>query len=92
MKTKGSRDEFARDIDNLIKQHPNLIPQYHQEWGRVHSSFYKKEFKKLGLNKAYYALLQGQIIGSAQKQNELDRLVNQLVPNNKRDWVYTFRM
>jgi len=72
MKTKGSREEFENDIDNLITQHPNLMPLYHQEWGRVHSSFYKKKFKNLGLNKAYYALLQGQIIGSALKQKELE--------------------
>jgi len=92
MKTKGSREEFENDIDNLITQYPNLLPLYHQEWGRVHSSFYKKKFKNLGLNKAYYALLQGQIIGSSLKQKDLSTLINQLVPSSKRDWVYTFRM
>ncbi len=92
MKTKASREEFERNIDDLITQHPNLIPQYHQQWGRVNASFYKKQFKNLGLNKAYYALLQGQIIGSALKQKELSHLINQLVPRPKRDWVYTFRM
>ena len=92
MKTKGSREEFEQDIDSLIAKHPNLLPQYHQEWGRVHASFYKKQFKNLGLSKAYYALLQGQIIGSALKQKELTLLINQLVPTSKRDWVYTFRM
>jgi len=92
MKTKGSRTEFEKDIENLVAQHPNLLPLYHQEWGRVNSSFYKKQFKNLGLNKAYYALLQDQIIASALKQKELESIINQLVPANKKAWVYTFRM
>lgn len=92
MKTKGSREEFENDIDNLITKHPNLVPLYQQEWGRVNASFYKKQFKKLGLNKAYYALLQGQIIGSALKLKDIDKIINELVPSPKRDWVYIFKM
>ena len=92
MKTKASRTEFENDIEHLITKHPNLLPLYHQEWGRVNSSFYKKEFKNLGLNKAYYALLQGQIIGSALKQKALENTIKQLVPTPKRDWVYIFKM
>jgi len=92
MKTKANRAEFEIDIDKLIKKHPDLRPLYHQEWGRINASFYRKEFKEIGLNKAYYALLQGQIIGSALKQKDLDSLIQKLVPISKRGWVYTFKM
>ncbi len=92
MKTKANRAEFETDIQQLLKKHEDLTPLYYQEWGRIDASYYRKEFKKLGLNKAYYALLQGQIIGSAFKQKDLDNLIQKLVPASKRAWVYTFKM
>lgn len=92
MKTKVNREEFETEISQLVRKYTDLTPLYHQEWGRINASYYRKEFKNLGLNKAYYALLQGQIIGSALKQKDLTSLINQLVPSSKRDWVFTFRM
>jgi len=65
LKTKANREEFSDKISQLLSQHPELYPQYWQKWGALDASYYKKQFKTLGLNKAYYALLQGQIIASA---------------------------
>lgn len=92
MKTKVNREEFETEIAQLVRKYPDLKPLHHQEWGRINASYYRKEFKNLGLNKAYYALLQGQIIGSALKQKDLTNLINELVPSSKRDWVFIFRM
>ena len=92
MKTKGNREEFEVNIQQLIKKHPQLLPQYYQAWGKIDAAYYKKKYKELGLNKAYYAILQGNIISGAVTQKDLLKAVNQIVPPHKKDWVYTFKM
>ncbi len=92
LKTKANREEFDKEILALVKQYPELAPQYHQIWGKIFATDYKKEFKPLGLNKAYYATLQGHLISSAKTLKELKKNIDHIVPAAKKDWVYTFKM
>lgn len=92
MKTKVNREEFEREIVDILGKHPELYPQYWQKRGGLAAVDYKKQFKNIGLNKAYYAILQDQIIASALKKKELQTQIEQLVPARKQDWVYIFKM
>lgn len=90
LKTKANRAEFKYDIQALLKKHPNLLPLYHQEWGKIHAQTHKKSLKKLGLKKAHYAILQGKIISGATSRAQLKEIVFEIVPDQKKDWVYFF--
>jgi hypothetical protein len=92
MKTKANREEFEDKIETLLKKHPQLLPEYHQAWGKIHATQYKRQFKPLGLAKAYYAILEGQIISSALDKKTLEETLKKLVPKGKLDWVYLFGM
>ncbi len=92
MKTKTNREEFEDKIEALLKKHPKLLPEYHQAWGKIYATQYKRQFKPLGLTKAYYAILEGQIISSALDKKTLEATLKKLVPKGKLDWVYLFGM
>ncbi len=92
LKTKANREEFENDIQRLIQKYPELLPQYHQTWGKINAPSIKKQYKELGLNKAYYALLQGKVISSAGDKKTLEASIHRIVPEHKLEWVYTFRM
>jgi len=76
----------------LTKKYSQLIPLYHQEWGRIHSKTYKKHCKALRLEKAFYVLLEGQIISSAVTKQALQKTIEAIVPEQKQAWVYVFKM
>lgn len=92
MKTKANREEFGDKIDALLKKHPQLLPEYHQAWGKIHAARYKKQFKPLGLSKAQYAILEGHLISSAPDKKALEATLKKLVPKGKQGWVYVFGM
>ena len=92
MESKANREEFEQKIMDLLKKQPKLVPEYHQLWGAVHATTYKRNFKGLGLQKAWYAVLEGQLISSAMDKVELEKTIKSLVSNEKIGWVHVFRM
>ncbi len=92
MESKANREEFEEKIQALLKKQPKLLPEYHQLWGAIHATVYKRNFKGLGLQKAWYAVLEGQLISSAMDKVELAKTIKSLVPKDKIGWVHVFRM
>ncbi len=92
MGTKANREEFEDKIETLLRKHPELLPLYHRTWGKIHSAQYKRKFKSLGLAKAWYAILEGNLIGGALKKPDLEKNLKGLLPKEKQDWIFVFRM
>lgn len=92
MESKANREEFEDKIQALLIKQPALLSQYHQLWGVVHATAYKRNFKGLGLQKAYYAILEGQLISSAMDKAGLEKTIEALVPKEKLGWVHVFKM
>ena len=92
MESKANREEFDDKIQVLLKKHPALLPEYHQLWGAVHAAAYKRNLKGLGLQKAWYAVLEGHLISSAMDKAGLEKTVKSLVPKEKQGWVHLFKM
>lgn len=92
MENKTNREKFEGKIQALLKKHPALLPEYHQLWGSVHAVAFKRNFKELGLQKAWYAILEGHIISSATDKAALEKTLQSLVPKEKLKWAYVFKM
>jgi hypothetical protein len=92
MTNKANREEFEDKIKGLLRQHPKLLPEYHQAWGKVHALQYKRYFKGLNLAKAWYAILEANLISSSVSKKGLEETMKALVPEEKQKWVYVFRM
>ncbi len=92
MGTKANREEFEDKIEVLLRKHPELVPAYQRTLGKIHSTQYKRKFKTLGLAKAWYAILEGNLISSALKKPDLEKNLKGLLPKEKQDWVFVFRM
>ncbi len=92
MESKTNREEFEEKIQALVKKHPVLLPEYHQLWGGVHAAAYKRNFKGLGLQKAWYAVLEGHLISSAMDKVVLEKTIKSLVPKEKQGWAHFFKM
>ncbi|MFK7908071.1 MAG: hypothetical protein AB8B69_23270 [Chitinophagales bacterium] len=91
MKNADHRERFEKELNQLLKNNPELLPVYHEERGKTDARSFKKQLKPLGLNKAYYAILEGVLICSGVTKNELDETLRKIVPVKKWDWVYIFR-
>lgn len=92
MENKANREEFDGKIQALLDNHPALLPEYHQLWGEIHAAAYKRNFKELGLQKAWYALLEGRLISSATDKAALEQTLKSIVPKEKLKWAYVFKM
>lgn len=92
MKDKNNREYYDDEITKLIVKNPSLLVLFKQEWGRVHAVKIKKYYKDLGLNKAYFAILEGVVVASAVKQEDLTKQLKNLVPKEKLGWAYIFKL
>lgn len=92
LKNVDHRERFAKNIKALIASKPEVLPVYHEEWGKIHARDFKKQIKSLGLHKAYYAILEGVLICSATQKEELEETLRKLVPTKKWEWIYIFRV
>ncbi|MEZ4885025.1 MAG: hypothetical protein R3E32_09900 [Chitinophagales bacterium] len=91
LKNADHREQFEEDIEDLLETRSEVVPVYHEEWGKIHALRFKKQLKPLGLHKAYYAILEGVLICSAVDKEKLEEELRNIVPTSKWEWVYIFR-
>ena len=92
MKTKANREEFGGKIDVLLSLNPELDVDYWQIWNKIDQKYFKKRFKDLKLNKAYYAMFKGNIISGAATKKEVEANAKAIVPAEFHDYILVFRM
>ena len=92
LKTKGNREKYWEEIEDLINKDSYLMAFYHQEMGRVYARKYKRELQGIGLADAWFAILQGMIIASGTTREEVESISLKLLPPKKRDWVHIFHL
>jgi hypothetical protein len=60
--------------------------------GRIHARTYKKRFRDIGIEKGWFAVLEGLIVGSWATKEEVQKAVKSIVPSEKRAWVHVFQL
>ena len=69
-----------------------LLTLYHQEMGKIHARAYGKQLRGIGLSKAWFAILEGIIIASGATKNEVEQVLQHILPTEKRKFVYIFQL
>jgi hypothetical protein len=83
---------YQDEIGDLTHNNPKLLTAYHQIMGKNHARHYGKEFRKMGLNQGWFAILQGLIVASGVTRDEAEKTAKKLVPGGKMDWIYFLRL
>ena len=91
LRTKDSRELYADEIQELLGQVPDMQPFYHQEMGRLEARTYQKRLKEMGIG-GWFAFLQGIIVASGSTREQVEQILEELLPPEKRSWPFLFRV
>ena len=92
LRSKGNSERYWEEIEELINKDPGLLTFYHQEMGKIHARTYGKRLREIGLTNAWFAILEGTTIASGATKNEVERILQCILPTEKRKFVYIFRL
>ena len=92
LKSVRNREMYWDEIDELIDKDPDLLTLYHQEMGRIHARTYRKRLREAGLTNAWFAILEGITIASGTTKDEVERILQTILPTEKIKFVYIFRL
>jgi len=90
MKSERNRTQYIEQTSELLHRNPSLLPVYHQELGKLNSRTYKRWFREQGLSSAWFAMLDNMVIASGKSQDEVNHILNWLLPDEKRQYAYVF--
>ncbi len=92
LRSKRNREMYWEEIEELIDKDPDLLTLYHQEMGKIHARTYGKRLREIGLTNAWFAILEGMTIASGATKDEVERILQYILPTGKRKFVYIFRL
>lgn len=90
LKNERNREMYRDEIWKLTSKNSKMMTAYHQIMGRNHARHYGKEFRKMGINGGWFAILQGLIVASGTTEEEAEKATKKIVQPEKRPWVYLF--
>ena len=92
LRSKDNRERYWEEIEELINKDPGLLTLYHQEMGKIYARTYGKRLREIGLTNAWFAILKGMTIASGATKDEVERILQYILPTEKRKFVYIFRL
>ena len=92
LRTKRSRMIHAEEIEELIRKNPRLLDVYHQEMGKIAARKYKRELRKKGITRGWFAILDEEIIASGRTREELEKILDSIIPKDRKKHVYIFKL
>jgi hypothetical protein len=92
LRSKRNREMYWEEIEELINKNLSLLTLYHQEMGKIHAKTYGKRLREIGLTNAWFAILEGMTIASGATKDEVEQILQCILPTEKRKFVYIFRL
>jgi len=92
LRSKRNRERYREEIEELINKDPGLLTLYHQEMGKIYARTYGKRLREIGLTNAWFAILEGMTIASGATKDEVERILQCILPTERRKFVYIFRL
>jgi len=92
LKNERNREYYWEEIQNLIYKDKELMVIYHQEMGKSYARKYVRQLREIGLSNAWFCILEGLIIASGKNKEDLERNLKEIVPSQKRKFVYLFQL
>lgn len=90
--TKERREENWEEIEELLQKSKDLLPVYSREMGRANSRLLKKRLKAVGARKGWFAVADDVIVAASKTRNDLENLLEHIMPNHGKDSVYIFEL
>jgi len=91
LKSEPNRERYWREIEKLRKKNPRLEAIYHQEQGKNYARGARKTLKRANAI-GCFAVVDDTVIASAPTMKDLDKSICQIIPEEKREWVFKFRL
>jgi hypothetical protein len=89
LSTKERREENWEEIAELL-ENKNLLPTFSREMGKANSRSLKKRLKEAGVKRGWFAVANDVIVASSKTKEDLEKLVEELIPNHGKESVYIF--
>lgn len=90
-KSKENRDRFYEEIEALKEKSPELEAIYYQEEASIIARDIKKSLKSQGI-KGNFAVLVNTVVASGLTEKELENNIQKIVPADKQNWLYRFKL
>jgi hypothetical protein len=92
LRSERNRKRYWEEIDELINKDPDLLTLYHQEMGKIHARTCGKRLREIGLTNGWFAILRGITIASGATKDEVEQVLQHILPTEKRKFVYIFQL
>jgi hypothetical protein len=92
MKNERNREDYRDEIYELLDKEPSLYVVYHAEMGKSYARYYGKRLRDSGIEEGWFAILHGIIVASGKTREGTRRRANEIVPENKKAFVYIFNL
>lgn len=90
MKTNSTLMRYEEEIENLLDKDPSLTKLYHRRMGEIQSRKIKKQLRGMGVNDAWFAVIEGLIIASGASKEKVTNTLKEILPEEKRELTYIF--
>ena len=92
LKHEISRLRYGEEIEELTSKDIGLMKIYHQEMGKIHAREFGRRLREIGFSEAWFAVLGGTIIASGATREQVDEVLNDILPIEKRGLAYIFHL
>jgi hypothetical protein len=92
MKTKERREEHYEEIERILGENPGLLPVYHREMGRANSRRQLDLLREVGVESGWFAIASDVVVASGRTKDEVQKAVDAILPQDKRDAAYLFEL
>jgi len=92
LRSERNRERYFEEILELIEKDEELLRLYHQEMGKIHTRTFGKRLREIGLTEGWFAILEGITIAGGLTRDEVELILQKIVPPEKRRFVYIFQL
>lgn len=89
-KNQENRERYADEIAELKDKTAELERIYHEQLGKANARRLGREFRDLGLEEAYVAIYDGQVVTTAPTEEQLEETLSAIIPDGKADYPYVY--
>ena len=92
LRNERNREIYRQEIEDLIDRDHELLKIYHQETEKSYARKYGKKLRDMDIVTGWFAILDGIIIASGSTEYEVKTILENILPNEKKDFAYIFQL
>lgn len=91
LRNERNRYEYEEEINRILEKNPSILKLYYQELSKANSRKIRKKLNNAGVNSGFFGVLNDVIIASGQSEKEVKKQIENLLPEEKREYVYILK-